>query len=201
MGLCLDIGSLLQVGPLFLFPSIPQWLRIQQKRTCVPLLLNNQSRFMIWQIKGLSVSSPSIACKQDVESVDYYNVMNWTHVSVTVQCQSDGCSLSSKYGAIVWQSFGQLAAGSLTILEMAVDDRRCPHSLIHFGAICVNFIVWSLCFIMFLLWGQWQGLEVGSYLLSYLVQNAPNASLNPELWMLSGCRKLVFDAVPYTMQP
>ena len=26
---------------------------------------------------------------------------------------------------------GQLAAGCLTILEMAVDDRRCPHSLIH----------------------------------------------------------------------
>ena len=31
-----------------------------------------------------------------------------------------------------------------------------------------------------------------------LVQNAPNASLNPELWMLSSCRRLVFDAVPYT---
>ena len=34
-----------------------------------------------------------------------------------------------------------------------------------------------------------------------LVQNAPNASLSPELWMLSSCRRLVFDAVPYTMQP
>ena len=34
-----------------------------------------------------------------------------------------------------------------------------------------------------------------------LVQNAPNASLNPELWMLSSCRRLVFDAVPYTMRP
>ena len=80
--------------------------------------------------------------------VDYYIVMNWTHVSVIVQCQSDGCSLSSKDGAIVWRSFGQLAAGCLTILEMAVDDSRCPHSLIHFGAICVNFIMWSLCFMM-----------------------------------------------------
>ena len=29
---------------------------------------------------------------------------------------------------------------------MAVDDRRCPHSLVHFGAISVDFIVWSLCF-------------------------------------------------------
>ena len=34
-----------------------------------------------------------------------------------------------------------------------------------------------------------------------LVQNAPNASLSPELWMLSSCRRLVFDAVSYTMQP
>ena len=78
--------------------------------------------------------------------VDYYIVMNWTYVSVIVQCQSDGCSLSSKDGAVVWQSFGQLAAGCLTILEMAVDDRRCPDSLVHFGAISVNFIMWSLCF-------------------------------------------------------
>ena len=31
-----------------------------------------------------------------------------------------------------------------------------------------------------------------------LVQHAPNASLNPELWMLSSCRRLVFDAMPYT---
>ena len=38
------------------FPSIPQWLGTQQKRTCVPLSLNDQSRFMIWQIKGFSVS-------------------------------------------------------------------------------------------------------------------------------------------------
>ena len=34
-----------------------------------------------------------------------------------------------------------------------------------------------------------------------LVQNAPSASLSPALWMLSGCRKLVFDAVPYTIHP
>ena len=29
----------------------------------------------------------------------------------------------------------------------------------------------------------------------------PSASLNPVLWMLSSCRRLVFDAVPYTTQP
>ena len=75
--------------------------------------------------------------------VDYYIVMNWTHVLVIVQHQSDGCSLSCKDGAVVWRSFGQLAAGCLTIQEMVVDDRRCPHSLVHFGAISVNFVMWS----------------------------------------------------------
>ena len=78
--------------------------------------------------------------------VDYYIMMDWAHVLVIVQCQTDGCSLSCKDGAVVWQSFGQLAAGCLTILEMAVDDCRCPHSLVYFGAISVNFIMWSLCF-------------------------------------------------------
>ena len=34
-----------------------------------------------------------------------------------------------------------------------------------------------------------------------LVQNAPSASLSPALWMLSSCRKLVLDAVPYTIHP
>ena len=33
------------------------------------------------------------------------------------------------------------------------------------------------------------------------MQNTPKASLNPELSMLSTCCRLVFDAVPYTMQP
>ena len=78
--------------------------------------------------------------------VDYHIMMDWAHVLVVVQCQTDGRSLSSKDGAVVWQSFGQLAAGCLTILEMAVDDRRCPHSLVHFWAISVDFIMWSLCF-------------------------------------------------------
>ena len=52
--------------------------------------------------------------------------MDSGHVLVIVHCQTDSCSLSRKDGAVVWQSFGQLAAGYLTILEMVVDDRRCP---------------------------------------------------------------------------
>ena len=86
--------------------------------------------------------------------------MNWTHVSVIVQCQSDGRSLSCKYGAVVWQSFAQLAAGCLNILEMVVDDRRCPHSVVYFGAIRENFIMLALCFTILIelslgfLWGD-----------------------------------------------
>ena len=78
--------------------------------------------------------------------VDHYIVMDWAHVLIIIQCQGDGYSLSCKDGAVVWQSFGQLAAGCLTILKMAVDDRRCPHYLVHFGAISVDFIMRSLHF-------------------------------------------------------
>ena len=34
-----------------------------------------------------------------------------------------------------------------------------------------------------------------------LVQNTPNASLNPELGMLSSCHRLLFEAMPYKKQP
>ena len=34
-----------------------------------------------------------------------------------------------------------------------------------------------------------------------LVLNSPSASLSPALWMLSSCRKLVLNAVPYTIHP
>ena len=78
--------------------------------------------------------------------VDYHIGVNWTDVSVTVQCQSDGRNPSCKDGAVVCQSFGQLVICCLTNLEIEVDDRRCPQSPVHFGAITVNFIVWSLCF-------------------------------------------------------
>ena len=78
--------------------------------------------------------------------VGYYIMVDWAHVLVIIQCQTDSCSLSCKDGAVVWQSFGQLVAGCLTILEMAVDDCCCPHSLVHLGAISVDFIMRSLHF-------------------------------------------------------
>ena len=50
-------------------PSMPQWLGTQQKQTWVPLSLSAQRRFMILQMRGFSVSSLSIACKQDNQSI------------------------------------------------------------------------------------------------------------------------------------
>ena len=63
---------------------------------------------------------------------------------IVVQCQGDGCCLSSKDGTVIWESFGQLAVSHLTILEMAVDDRCCPHSLVNLRSVSVDFIMWSL---------------------------------------------------------
>ena len=58
--------------------------------------------------------------------VDYYIMVNRIHVPVIVQCQIDGCSINSKDGAVVWQSFRAMAVGCLTILEMEVDDCSWP---------------------------------------------------------------------------
>ena len=58
--------------------------------------------------------------------VDYNIVLCRIHVPMIVQCQGDGSSLSSKYGAVIWESFWQLTASHLTILEMAVNNCCCP---------------------------------------------------------------------------
>ena len=96
---------------------------------------------MIWQIEGFSVLGVltfNWLREGHWVRVDYYIVINWTHVSVIIQCQNDDCSLSCKDGAVFWQYFGQLVAGCLTFLEMAFDDHCSPHFLVHFGAITVN---------------------------------------------------------------
>ena len=56
------------------------------------------------------------------------------HVPIIVQWHGNGCSLSSKDGSVIRESFGQLTTGRLTMLEMAVDDRRCPHPIVN---VCV----------------------------------------------------------------
>ena len=111
-------------------PSMAQWLDTQQKRTHVPLLFSAQGRFIIWHVRGFSVSSPSIACKQDIwVRVEYNTVLYRIHVPIIVHYQGNGCSLSSKDGAVIRESLGQLAACRLTILKMAVDDHCRPHPL------------------------------------------------------------------------
>ena len=81
--------------------------------------------------------------------VNYSIVLYRIHVPMIVQCQGDGRSLSSKNGAVTWESFGQLAASRLTILEMAINDCCCPHSLINLRSIGVDFIMWSTSSVIF----------------------------------------------------
>ena len=76
--------------------------------------------------------------------VDYYIVWYCLHVPIIDQCQSDGCTSSSKDGAVIWEFFGQLAASCLTLWEMVVDDHCCPNSLIYIGSVCVGFTMWPL---------------------------------------------------------
>ena len=146
MGLSHGQGSPLLAGPLSHSPLCDNGLAPNRsERTRVPLSLNAQRRFMIWQMRGLFLSSPSIACKQDIESrVDYNTVLYRIHVPKIAECQCDCCCFSSKDGTVIWESFGQLAASRLTILEMAVDDRCCPHSLVNLRSVSVDFIIWSL---------------------------------------------------------
>ena len=120
VGQCLGPGSLLLVGPSFHFPEtnmcapVTQWLE----------QVHNKA-----DKRALGVFTFNCLQTGHWVKVDYNIVMNWTHVSVIVQRQNDGSSLSYKDGAVVWQSFGQLVAGCLIILEMAVDDRRCLRPL------------------------------------------------------------------------
>ena len=49
-------------------PWMAKWFGTQQKWTQVSLSLSAQRRFMIWQMRGFSVISFSIACKQNSAS-------------------------------------------------------------------------------------------------------------------------------------
>ena len=108
-------------------PSMPQWLGTQQMQTHVPLSLSALRRFMIWQMRGFSVSSPLIKT---------LSPSRIQHRAVQGPC-------AYKDGAVIRESLGQLVAGRLTILEMAVDDRCSPNPLVNLRSISVDFIVWS----------------------------------------------------------
>ena len=148
VGLYPGRGSLLLVGPLFHFRQCSQpsttvaWYPAETK-TCALVTQWPEQVHDMTNKRVLGVFTLNCLQTGHWIRVDYHVMVDWAHVLVIVQCQTDGCSLSCKDGAVVWQSFGQLAASCLTILKMAVDDRRCPHSLLHFGAISVDFIMWS----------------------------------------------------------
>ena len=76
--------------------------------------------------------------------VDYEIMLYMINATIIVQCQCDGCCLSSKDGTVIWESFGQLVASRFTILEMVVDDRCCTHSLVNLRSVSVDLIMWSL---------------------------------------------------------
>ena len=76
--------------------------------------------------------------------VEYNTMLCRIHVPIIVQCQGNGCGLSRKDSAVIRESFGQLAESRLTILELAVDDRCCPHPLVNLRSVSVDFIMWSL---------------------------------------------------------
>ena len=124
------------------FPSMPQWLGTQQKRTQVPLSLNAQYERVV------SIFAFNCLQARHWVRVDYDIVLYRIHVSIIIQCRCDCCCLSSKYGTVIWESFGQLAASRLTILEMAVDDRCCPHTLVNLRSVSVDFIMWSLIIVI-----------------------------------------------------
>ena len=82
---------------------------------------------MIYKMMGFSLSSPSIACKQDVKS-QYTNIScHMGSVPIKVQYQSDGFSLRSKVGPVIrGESWRRVAAGCLNILRMVVGAAASP---------------------------------------------------------------------------
>ena len=136
-----------------LFSSMPQWPGTQQKRTRALVTQWPEQVHDMANKRVLGVFTLNCLQTGHWVRVNYHIMMDWVHVFVIVQCQTYGCSLSCKDGAVVWQSYGQLAAGCLTILEMAIDDRRCPHFLFHFGAfVCMAGFVLAISHSIMLLW-------------------------------------------------
>ena len=141
VGLFLGRGSLLLVGPLFQCHK-----GLVSSRNEHVWLCHSITGAGSWYGRYRIIDVSTLNCLQTGHwvRVDHYIWMDWAHVLLTIQCQTDGCSLSCKDGAIVWQSFGQLAARCLTSLEMVVDDRRCPHSNSFWSHQCIRYEILAL---------------------------------------------------------
>ena len=105
------------VGPLFHFPQCHSRLVSNRKEHVCPCHSEPEQVHDMTTKRVLGVFTLNCPQTGHWVTVDYYIVMNWTHVSVIVQYQNDGCSLSCTDDDVVWQSFEHLSAGCLTILK------------------------------------------------------------------------------------
>ena len=67
------------------------------------------------------------------------SMSNWIHLPIIVQHQGDSCSLSSKNGAVVKESIGQVAPNRFTILRwrlMTADAPTLPYVCSHLQRVC-----------------------------------------------------------------
>ena len=142
-GLCCGQGSLLLAGPPPHYPQCHNGLASSRsKHMCFCLSVpTGGSWYDKWEC--FLYLRPQWPARHWVR-VEYNIVLYRVHVPIIVKCQGNGCSLSSKDGAVIRESLGQLVAGRLTILEMAVYDHCCPNPLVNLRSISVDFIVWSL---------------------------------------------------------
>ena len=74
VGLCLGQCYLLLIDPLFHFPQCHIGLVSSRNENLCPCHSITRAGFIKWQMKGLSVTSPSIACKPDIETTTLW----WT---------------------------------------------------------------------------------------------------------------------------
>ena len=109
------------------FSTIPQWLGIQQKWTHVA----NERIHSLFVLHHLQAGR--------WVRVDYYVqyiMPYWIHVLIIDQCQSDGCSLSSKDGVVVWELYmwtdgslyRSIATGSSLYGKWEDSQSLCPQS-------------------------------------------------------------------------
>ena len=112
-------GPPLLAGPLFHYPQSHNGLA--PSRSGHMCLCCSEPRKLSWYDKwdGFPYLRPQLpASKTLSQSRIQHRALH--NVPIIVQCQGNGCSLSSKDGAVIRESFGQLAAGHLTILSPSV---------------------------------------------------------------------------------
>ena len=125
VGLCHGQGSPLLAGPLSHSPLCHNGLAPAEADTSAFVAQCPEEIHDLANERVVSIFAFNCLQARHWVREDYDIVLCRIHVPIIVQCQCDCCCLSSKDGTVIWESFGQLAASRVTILEMAVDDRCC----------------------------------------------------------------------------